>query len=124
MQLAQQPSILHCDDRLSSKVLQQGDLLFGEQANLLAERADVAQQHAVLPKRHGKIGAHVRAFNDAALYLVIRLQLHRPHIWDLDVRFTPDKRLMIRGRAKRLADHGSMLSGKPRIARARKYSPS
>src|SRR5215472_10060569 len=41
--LRQQPRVLHCNDRLDRKVLQQRDLLVGERPDLLAIKTDAAE---------------------------------------------------------------------------------
>src|SRR5262249_40527353 len=56
-QFVKKPGILHRNDRLRGKVLQQRDLLVGERADLLAVCADCAQQHAVPSQRDRQEGA-------------------------------------------------------------------
>src|SRR5262249_29562197 len=58
--LCDQPRILHCDDRLSGEVLEKGNLLLRERANLLAVGGDGPEYTALFAQRHGDYCA--RAF--------------------------------------------------------------
>jgi hypothetical protein len=50
-QFVHQPRILHCDDRLLGKVLQQRDLLISERPYFLAECGNGAEDRTVSAKR-------------------------------------------------------------------------
>src|SRR6516165_7700988 len=49
---ADQPRVLHCDDRLRRKVLQQCDLLLGKGADFTAVNSQYAEQHFVATERN------------------------------------------------------------------------
>ena len=53
-QFAEQPRVLHRDDRLRREILQQRDLLVGERPNLLAIGDYQAEQCVVLAQRHNQ----------------------------------------------------------------------
>ena len=50
--LVEQPGVVYRNDRLSSKILQQCDLLLGKRADFVTEYRDEADQCAFLPERH------------------------------------------------------------------------
>src|SRR5215471_14378465 len=52
--LGQEPRILHCDDRLSSEILQQRDLFVRKRANFLAIDGHRAQYGIIFAQRDGK----------------------------------------------------------------------
>ena len=52
--LGEEPSILHCNDRLRSEILQQRDLLVGERSHLATIDGKVAQYSVVLEQRHAQ----------------------------------------------------------------------
>src|SRR6516164_7775186 len=59
--LAQEPRVLHRDDRLRGKILQEGNLPFGERPDLLAKCGDDADECFILPQRHDhRVGAWSR----------------------------------------------------------------
>jgi hypothetical protein len=70
--LVQQPRILHRDDRLRGKVLQQRNLLVGKRPNLTAVGCDVAEQSAVLAQWHSKKRAHSAMTDCGAMNGVVR----------------------------------------------------
>jgi len=51
-QFTEQPRILHRDDGLRRKVLQQRDLLVGKRPHLLAVDKDATEEHIVFTQRH------------------------------------------------------------------------
>ena len=53
-QFAEQPRILHRDDRLRSEVLKQPDFLVGEWLYLSSSCADGTKKNTILPQRHPK----------------------------------------------------------------------
>ena len=54
-QFAEQPRVLHRDDRLGGEVLQQRDLLVGERPHLLAVDCDDAEQRIILAQGHASM---------------------------------------------------------------------
>ena len=58
--LGQQPCILHSDDRLRRKVLQQRDLFVGEWAYFATVNSKGPKQSAILAQRDGQVGPCAR----------------------------------------------------------------
>ena len=54
MQFADQPRVLHCDDRLRREILQQRDLLVGERSDFPAINDQCAEQHFISTERDGQ----------------------------------------------------------------------
>src|SRR6516162_3581591 len=52
--LGDQPSILHCDHRLRSEVLQQRDLLVGERPHLLAVDQKCPKESCIFAQRYSE----------------------------------------------------------------------
>jgi len=50
--LGDEPGIVHRDDRLRRKVLQQRDLIIGERADLLTVYGENAEHRVIFPQRH------------------------------------------------------------------------
>src|ERR1041385_1748913 len=53
-QFAEQPRVFHRDDRLRREILQQGDLLIGEEPDLLAVDRECAEQRSFPAQRHAE----------------------------------------------------------------------
>jgi hypothetical protein len=73
-QFAEQPPILHRDDRLRSKILQQCDLLAGERSHLTALGNDNAEKTVVLSQGHHQHGSHAAVLEGGAGHRISREQ--------------------------------------------------
>src|SRR5215469_3675368 len=122
LQLAEQPRVLHRDDRLDREVLQERDLFFRERPHLVAPARDQAEQRPVFAQRQCKIGAQAALGGGARLRIVV----DQAHIGNVDKR-GPREQGSICGVWRTLNPRRSCSAqscGTPRIATPQKVSPS
>src|SRR6516162_7942434 len=65
VQFADQPRVLHCDNRLRRKVLQQRDLFLRERPSLAPVGSKIAEQIPIISERHEENGANTRLYRGA-----------------------------------------------------------
>jgi hypothetical protein len=104
-QFAEEPCVLHRDDRLRSEILQQLDLLVGEWTDFLTVGGDITEKSIFLPQRHEKQRADAAEFDRGLHHRVIAGPCNLGHIVDLK-------------QALALHDprHGMVVARKPRSA--------
>src|SRR6516164_9972845 len=61
-QFAQEPRVLHRDDRLGGEVFEQRDLFVGKQPNLLAASDNQSEEAVVFPQRYVQTRAYAALF--------------------------------------------------------------
>src|SRR5262249_48720046 len=76
----------HCDDGLSSEVLEQRDLLVGEQTYFLTTCRNVADEFPITYQRYSKPGAGT-GIDHGLRNGVVNLPGNGHHIWDLKIGF-------------------------------------
>src|SRR5215469_354194 len=84
-QFAQEPRVLHCDDRLCGEILQQRDLLIGERAYLSARDSERSYNNIVLEQRDCEVASGATEFDWRGSPPVSRsVHLVRRQIWGRD----------------------------------------
>src|SRR5205814_5535437 len=88
-QLAEQPRILHSDDRLRGETLKQRDLLVRERSWLFSKGGNKTQKSLFLAQRHGQCSPQPCRLEQLSQYGALRQRLRVRQIWYFDKPF-PD----------------------------------
>ena len=91
MQFAQEPRILHRDDRLRRDVLEECDLLLGKRADLAAVSRDSAEQRSVFTEGHKKCGPKALRGSGLRSWEAAWIVGQFAHIGDLDDGLAADQ---------------------------------